>query len=141
MIITKKPLFNGTNEKYWDFYNKKTQLCFLEFWTTSPIDAIIHAKESTKRHGSKMMVTCLNVWNSFDFELYSKGGFGPEENTEWYKRIAMPNNGGLFTPKLIKEKFLENYREVEIDKLVERYCDDDQKDFYKKLKEGWKNKK
>lgn len=137
MIVTEKPLFDGTNEGYWDLYTKETSLFLPKFWTTSPTDAMIHANNSVKRHGSRKLVVCLKIWDSSDFEVYGKGGFGPEPDTRWYEMIEMPNSRGIITPKLVKEKFLEIYRESDLDKLVEKYCDENQKRFYEGLKQGW----
>ena len=109
-----KPLFHGTNERYWDkFMNTfKLEPCSMpaKFWSDSVMESLGFAVVSAKNFDSKPLCVCIPALTPCYLKKTGENGV-----STWYTRLETPfidfKNAGL----------LEVYRRNDLHELVAKY--------------------
>lgn len=121
----RKPLFHGTNKRHWD--ELSDTIYMPHYWTDSPLESLDHSLNSSKRHDSRMLVVCIPESSEEYFKLHDRQmTYFPETNAKWYETIKSP-----WDSVEEKNKTIEVYRENNLDELVKKYFDGQQKEFLK----------
>tara|TARA_Y100000034_G_scaffold135423_1_gene207283 strand:- start:96 stop:515 length:420 start_codon:yes stop_codon:yes gene_type:complete len=124
MIINNSPLFHGTNERYWDNMGD----LFVPYnWTDSPLESLTHGVNSVKRHGSKILLVSLPIWDTEHIGLHPvQGGFYPESSATWYRTESTPwpNDADK------RNESIQVYGVDDIEKFVEEYFNEKQMEYW-----------
>ncbi len=117
--MTKLILYNGNNEKYFNEIIKDFNI-LPEYWTTGPLDSLVHAFSSAKRHNSQMLIFVLediNIEDNFIEDIEIGGLY--DFKIKWYQLFKRKN---IFKSIEERDKKLKGYKERDLEDFLKKYA-------------------